>query len=513
MNRASRFLQARGVITVFFTLLSAMFIGLAFILTESVRFQGARAQAAAIADMGNYSVFGEFEKKLLTDFEVFAVDGAYGSGDFSIGRVEDRYRSYLEKNADPDGEGLASLCFDPWKISAADVDVTEYALLSDDNGEQFYQQAVGFMRKTAIMGVTGRLIGWYQDAKKAEENRETYEKEKNSLDKEMEEVENAQKEKESELEEEETALVPADQQPPARVQIENPIPALRKLKKKDLLTIVCGDREVSDSSVSRKDLASKRKLASGTMKTKKKYGGVLDNLIFSEYLLDHFNCFTDNAEEGKLKYELEYLVSGKTSDRRNLKAAVIQVLLIRETVNYLYASGDSEMSSETGALASLLTGWIGIPAITAVMKHILLLGWAYAESLLDMRGLMDGKKVALWKDKSTWKLSLENLAKINELLDEGGTDQEDGLNYRGYLRLLLYLQWMPTQKKRALDLVELRVKEGDGLSNFQVDHCVVGMKEETRWTVPAVFSRVTGIFMGTGSPSVQTEVKSGFVYD
>jgi len=56
---------SRAVITVFFTLLCTAFISFAFILIESVRFQGARSQAAAVADMGNYSVFGEYEKKLL----------------------------------------------------------------------------------------------------------------------------------------------------------------------------------------------------------------------------------------------------------------------------------------------------------------------------------------------------------------------------------------------------------------------------------------------------------------
>ena len=88
--------KARAAITVFFTLLSAVFIGFTFALIESVRFQGARAQAEAVAGMANYSVFGEYEKKLLSDFEVFAVDGSYGSGDFSIGRVKDRFTSYLD---------------------------------------------------------------------------------------------------------------------------------------------------------------------------------------------------------------------------------------------------------------------------------------------------------------------------------------------------------------------------------------------------------------------------------
>ena len=521
-------MAARGALTVFFTLLSAIFISVFFVLLESVRFQGARAQTQHNTEMGMYSVFGEYEKKLLTDYEVFAVDGAYGSGDFSIRRVEDHYKNYMEKNASPNADGLASLCFDPWQVSLTDVSVKEYALLSDNGGEQFYQQVVGYMRKTAIMGITGKLVNYLKNAKDTEEKQAAYEKEKNSLDKELEELEKAREENEkkqkeaneggggqggTDAQQENTALVPAQQLPAEQVKVKNPIPAIRKLRRKSILKITCGDQEISDAGVARKDLSSKRKLKSGDMKVPKRYGGVLNDLIFSEYLLGRFSCFTDKTKEGKLKYEIEYLLGGKTTDRKNLQAAITKVLLVRETANYLYASGDEVMSSETGALAAVLIGWTGIPALVALMKHALLLAWSYGESLLDVRGLMEGGKIALWKDSSTWKLKLENLAQINEILDKGGSKQGDGLNYRGYLRILLYLQNVSALKKRALDLVELRVAMGEGLSGFQVDHCVVGIKAETKWNIPALFSRVSAAFSGTGSAAGQMQVRSGFIYD
>ena len=76
--------NARGSITVFLSLSSVLFLSLIFSVIESARIQGARAQTANITDMGNYSLFGEYEKKLLEDYEIFSVDGSYGTGDFSI---------------------------------------------------------------------------------------------------------------------------------------------------------------------------------------------------------------------------------------------------------------------------------------------------------------------------------------------------------------------------------------------------------------------------------------------
>ena len=82
-----------GELTVFFALLLPVFLGLFFALVESVRVQGARAQAASNMDMANYSLFSEYEKQLLTDYEIFGIDGGYGSGSFSTGQVN----RHLEK--------------------------------------------------------------------------------------------------------------------------------------------------------------------------------------------------------------------------------------------------------------------------------------------------------------------------------------------------------------------------------------------------------------------------------
>lgn len=41
--------------------------------------QGARAKAASVLDLGIFSVFGEYERDLLEEYEVFGVDASYGA--------------------------------------------------------------------------------------------------------------------------------------------------------------------------------------------------------------------------------------------------------------------------------------------------------------------------------------------------------------------------------------------------------------------------------------------------
>ena len=86
-----------AVMTVFFALLAPVFLGMLFALAESARMSGARAHTAGLTELGCFSLFGEYEKKLLEDYEIFAVDGAYGSEEFSIDKVNDRLKKYRDK--------------------------------------------------------------------------------------------------------------------------------------------------------------------------------------------------------------------------------------------------------------------------------------------------------------------------------------------------------------------------------------------------------------------------------
>ena len=235
---------SKGSVTVFFTLLSVIFLSVLFALLESVRGQGARAHAANIVEMGNYSLFSEYEGQMLADYALFGVDGSYGSGDFSISRVTDRWKEFLTENTHPSASGLPALCFDPWKIELTDGKIPEYTLLTDENGAYFYQQAVSFMRKTAITNITAKLYEWYRRSLDAKEKQESYQREKYAVDKEMDELEKTEKKMKEELEEQQTALEPAATNAPVVLpdpSIKNPLPALRRLARKDLLRILLGD--------------------------------------------------------------------------------------------------------------------------------------------------------------------------------------------------------------------------------------------------------------------------------
>lgn len=527
---------ARGSVTVFFSLITVLILSLICTSIEAVRVQGARAQAANLASLGNYSVFGEYEKKLLEDYELFAVDAAYGTGDFSVERVNERWKQFVSYNTNPQKGLVEKFCFDPWKLQLTKSTIKEYALLTDQNGEAFYQQAVAYMKATALTGTVGKLFQYYEDAQTAKAGQETYEKEKNSSNAQMKNLEKTQEEKKKELEEQQKL----DQQqaangteavlqetPADKVKKDNPLETINKLRKKSLLSIVCGSSAISEKEISNRELASKRSRKKGTMKVQKKHSGLTSDLLFREYLLDRFsnygNCqaqeeassslLTGEPGNRALEYQMEYILCGKKSDSKNLKAVTQKLLLLREGMNYLYCVSDGEMNAQAGSLAALLIGWIGIPALVAILKHALLLGWAYGESLMDVRTLLDGGKIPLTKTRDTWMVSLDHLGELNELLEAGGSQRQKGMGYKDYLRILLNLQSLTTQKKRALDVLELNIKGAPGLSNFQVDYCVVGISGSSEWKISPIFLRVPAVFMGVSGSGWSVTVNSGFAYD
>ena len=79
----------KGTITVFLSLISMLFLSLFCTMADSVRVQAARFQAAAAFDMGLFSIFGEYDRVLLEEYDLWFLDGS---------SEEQKIREVLETN-------------------------------------------------------------------------------------------------------------------------------------------------------------------------------------------------------------------------------------------------------------------------------------------------------------------------------------------------------------------------------------------------------------------------------
>ena len=131
------------------------------------------------------------------------------------------------------------------------------------------------------------------------------------------------------------------------------------------------------------------------------------------------------------------MLCGKNSDQDNLAGTVNRLLALREAANLVYLAKAAQKQGEMEAMAGVIAASFGVPAAMPVVKMALAVCWAFAESILDLRELLDGGKVALFKTAESWQLSLEQLPKLLETGDQSRKNAPGGMEYSDYLRLLL----------------------------------------------------------------------------
>ena len=97
------------------------------------------------------------------------------------------------------------------------------------------------------------------------------------------------------------------------------------------------------------------------------------------------------AEEDKaLDYEMEYILEGKGSERENLEAVAKKLLLLRFAPNYGCILGSAGMRAQAESLALTLCTAAALPMLTGAVTQVLLLAWAFGESIMDLRSLLGG---------------------------------------------------------------------------------------------------------------------------
>ncbi len=153
-----------------------------------------------------------------------------------------------------------------------------------------------------------------------------------------------------------------------------------------------------------------------------------------------------------MDYELEYMIAGKAGDKENLTAVVRRLLLLREAANLTYLESDSQKRKEAAAIASVLSLVVGQPELEEIILQGVLAAWAYAESLSDVRILLEGGSVSLVKTSDQWHTELGSLS--SSIYSTSGSEQTTGLTYANYLQMLLWTTGDDLVAQRAMDLIE-----------------------------------------------------------
>lgn len=504
-----------GHITVFLSLILTLILSVVCTTIESARLQGARIQIQNITDMGIFSAFGEYNRDLLELYDLFFIDMGYGTQDGTSERVNARIKEYTEYNTDAD-KGLEALSLlhysDIWRTNVNGVTSDQYVLATDRKGKAYYSQAIAYMENKLGLTLVNSLLNQYdENIVDDQENFEAYQ----GIGETNESLIDSQKEayqsdydaalEEADGDESEVELEKPSNEP-------NPVDTINVLQASPILELVMED----SSTLSNKKIAnfnqvsSKRQLKTGNGTFQAKEDTAINRALFNEYLFEKFpNYLSEDTEnENILKYQAEYILCGKESDKDNLEAVVNKLLLMREGINFVYLFTDSTKRAEVTALATAIVGYLG-PLAVGMLEIVLLLSWAFAESVLEVRMLLSGKKVDLLKNAENWNLSLENLANLSNVLDSGEED-EGGIDYKGYLKMLMFFSDTNKKVTRSLDLIEVTIQASN--QDFKIDNCTQGFTTTIQYDIGNLFLRLPFKTIERGSDSYHYSVTRDFSY-
>lgn len=200
--------------------------------------------------------------------------------------------------------------------------------------------------------------------------------------------------------------------------------------------------------------ATAEALADKTSEVDKVFKAGTDTYLINGYVFEIFNSRVHVADSGHFfRSEVEYILGGELSDKKNEKRVEIALKAMRFPINMAHLYSDSEKQAALMTAAELLTPGATAPVTQAALAST----WAYAESDNDVELLWQGHKVPMVKDSNTWAIELDSA--IEGIF--GGTvmpAQEKGYDYEAYLQILMFFQDENIKFSRILDLIQINMR-------------------------------------------------------
>lgn len=404
----------KGSLTIFMALSMLVFLTFSMVLVEGVRNYYIRVKAALAMELTEFSVLSEYQRELFETYGIFFLDLDYEQGEESTAVLEQRAEYYLNANA---GE-----------VKTTQVLAENFERATDCEGNAFFSQAVELMKVKSGYKIIEDLIGKELDAAEEAVDLKEILKQKLSF----------------------SDLLPNIS-----------FPSVRGLWE----AVFGNDTAISEKSIVISERLMYRNLERGVGRDNDFSGMQLFHAYIFDYL-HHYGAFNEKGSKDALEYQIEYVISGKNSDRKNLENIMWRIFLLRASGNYLFLHQDGHAVAAAEAKAQLLVGFTGNPAIIEACKEIFLIAQALEEGISDTRSIFGGEKVPLY---------------------ENGIFAGAEIGYEQYLYLFLNTTDKREKIYRCMDIVELEIRKCSGYENLRLDHCVDAFSMQWEYQFDSLF--------------------------
>lgn len=453
---------ADGYLTVFLALTLAVLLSLILALVEGARINAIRMRTETAGNIAVRSVLGEFHRELLRQYDLYFIDASYGTGSASMEKVQQHLQTYMSKNLESEGGDFTGAYLEGLTLEAA-------RFAADDRAKALREQVYAYMSADPAGSVLSEILteadtwqGLLDDGSVWEEQREEA----------REDLREQMRQAEKEAGEEYTAEERQQAREEGDNTAEEGIEEMERFRLLPILRQVFGDISHISGVAADSNVISNRGIHYGNALQPANAHGYprADEALFDLYIGEKCGSYTAPLEKGKMKYQIEYILTGGATDQDSLEKVAERLLLIREAANCAYLFTDQPRMREAELLAAVVSLVLFNPELKEVLKTALLFAWAYLESVRDLKTLFDGGRVPLLKSSDTWQTSLLGILTPETSVRGGGAST--GLLYTDYLQALLYLEGSSVKSLRTMDIMEMDLRQTEGNRNFRMDWCL-----------------------------------------
>ena len=448
--------SVNGSLSVVMALTISIVLSFCMVLIESARENTLLLKADVLFNLGIQCMAAEYHRSLWEEFDLMYVDASFETENPDYQLFKNHLQEYINRNLNFYNNGWLAL-------DVADIKVQEVELATDGGGTVFWEQAIEAAEEATGIAYLEQIEYWLKQMRSNNYMETVLSQEMSRVTEQIEEVNGTWVEVEeavwgTDKQGQTILLKEAEYQ---MVDIDNP---LDHIYEAGLLVrqVLGSDENLFGQKINTDLLISNRDTAVGNMsesieaEDNGEYKDLWNKILFCKYIFDHFASFTDGYAEsvtdGILRYPIEYIIGGEDSDLANLEKVLGQLLIIREIDNYLFLLQDEVRVAEAELIGASIATAAAVPWMGSVVKHALILYWAYEDSITDLKQLYQGSQIALCKTLQ---------GEHTEFLQ---------LGYEDYLLLLLLLQSQESIIWKSMDMIEMHMRQSQ--ETFRLDGCI-----------------------------------------
>lgn len=458
----------KGSLSVFSAISFMLIAQYLFVVLEASRYEEMKKITEIQARAQIESLFAEYCKPLWEEYHVLACNSDQDYVKVMLNETAEKY-SLLNENS------ILSANSNFVRAILEDSEISNLELITDNDGRVFESEISRYMRSNLAYEAARQIYDRYNSIGEMTESSEYNDA---SLEDALDVINNPQEYQIEETQEVQrnTTINRTSRGTSEVSDMQETLSDISNTRNSGVLALVLGSNSnVSNKRIDTSNVVSNRTRLSG-INVEGCQNSWYDKILLEQYIESYMSSFRNPISNRALSYEIEYIIAGKSSDEQNLKNVVKKIILIREAANYLYLVNDSAKMAEVTALASSIGGVTLNPAAIILIKAGIVAAWAYCESILDLRALLQGDKVPVMKSRNTWTSGISG---ISSLLSGNAKaiSSDTGMSYQNYLGFLLMSQNVSKIVYRTLDVQEKTINGIAGYEDVKMDKmfCKLGL--------------------------------------